>query len=214
MSRTDTIASAHAAHPATPMAHAACVAAQAYLSRQPRRRSTDDVRVGDGPLYLLASGLVVEPQPRTGAGWICRVLNDTLVWSAAVTGIDVETALAVSDPAAPLAGVDEATHAIVWQARVRSLWPGPPAHHAARIIAEDLPRPQPQLVDLDPATVRALLSGLRLLRPPGLRQLLTKLARSGLLTTVMAGDGDHWGRYRLSLPAAVAGPFPDTGRGR
>ena len=210
MSRTDAIA--HLAHPATPSAHAACVAAQAYLSRQPRRRSTDDVRVGDGPLYLLASGLVVEPQARTGAGWTCRVLNDTQRWSAAVTDIDVETALAVSDPAAPLAGVDEATHAIVWQARVRSLRPGPLVHHAARIIAEDLPRPQPQLVDLDPAAVRALLSGLRLLRPPGLRQLLTKLARSGLLTTVQAGDGDHWGRHRLSLPAA-AGPFPDD-RGR
>jgi hypothetical protein len=209
MSRIDTIAAAHHTHPATPSAYAACVAAQAYLSRQPRRRSTDDVRAGDGPLYLLASGLVVDAQSRTGAGWICRVLNGTQDWSVAVTDIDVETAFAVSDPAAPLAGVDEAGYAIAWQARVCSRWPGPLVHHAARIMAEDLPRPQPRVVDFDPAAVRAFLAGLRLLRPPGLRQLLAKLSRSGLLTTAQPGDGDHWGRHRLSLPA-VAGPSPDA----
>jgi len=209
MSRNDTIA-ARAAHPATPSATAACMAAQAYLSRQPRRRSTGAVRAGGGPLYLLASGLVVDPLSRTGAGWQCRVLTDTQEWSVAATDIDVETAFAVSDLAAPLADVDEATYAIAWQARVRSLWPGPLVHHAARIIAEDLPRPQPRIVDLDPAAVRALLTGLRLLRPPGLLQLLAKLARSGLLAAVRAGDGDRWGRHRLSLPP-LAASVPDTG---
>jgi hypothetical protein len=211
MSRTDTI-TARPTHPATPSATAACVAAQAYLSHQTRRRSTDDVQAGDGPLYLLASGLVVDPQTRTGAGWTCRVLTGSQDWLVAVTDIDVQTAFAVCDPAAPLAGVDEATYAIVWQAQVRSRWPGPLVHHAARIIAEDLPRPRPRIVDLDPAAVRALLSGLRLLRPPGLRQLLAKLVRCGLLTSLQAGDGDHWGRYPLSLPA-IAGPLPDA-RGR
>jgi hypothetical protein len=75
------------------------------------------------------------------------------------------------------------------------------AHEAARIIAEELPRPEPRLVELNPAAVRNLLLGLRLLRPPGLRQLLAKLTHSGLLVSLQAGDGEHWGRYRLSLPA-------------
>ncbi len=195
-----------------PGASGACAAAQAFLRRQTRYRSTHDLP-GDGPLYLLATGLVVTPQSRTGEGWQCRVLNDASEWAVVASDIDLETALAVPDLADPLAGIDEDTFLTVWQARVRGRWPGPLVHQAARIIAEDLPRPTRRLVDLDPAAIRSLLRGLHLLRPPGLRQLLAKLTGTGLLICVQAGDRDHWGRYRLSLPA-IASAQPGAGGGR
>jgi hypothetical protein len=196
----------------TPIGPGACAAAQAYLRRQTRYRSTHDLP-GDSPLYLLATGLVVTPQSRTDEGWQCRVLNDVSERSIVVSDIDVETGLAVRDLADPLAGVDDGRFLTLWQARVRGRWPGPLAHQAARIIAEDLPRPAPRLVDLDPAAIRNLLLGLHLLRRPGLRQLVTKLASSGLLACVQSGDQDHWGRYRLSLPAIPsAAPSADGAR--
>ncbi len=118
----------------------------------------------------------------------------------------------MADLAAPLAGIDEATFLIVWQARVRGRWPGPLVHEAARIIAEDLPQPTPRLAELDLAAIRSLLLGLRLLRPPGLRQLLAKLTRSGLLDCVQAGDRNHWGCYLLSLPATTSAASGTGGR--
>ncbi len=199
----------------TPSGHGGCPAAQAYLRRQTRYRSTHDLP-GDGspgPLYLLANGLVVTPQSRTGGGWRCRVPNDTSEWPVVASDIDVETALTAPDLADPLAGIDEGTFLTAWQARVRGRWPGPLVHEAARIIAEELPRPAPRLVDLDPAAIRRLLLGLRLLRPPGLRQLVTKLASSGLLACVQPGGRDHWGRYRLNLPA-IASAAPSGGGAR
>jgi hypothetical protein len=174
----------------TPIGPGACAAAQAYLRRQTRYRSTHDLP-GDSPLYLLATGLVVTAQHRTGEGWRCRVLKDVSERSIVVSDIDVETALAVPDLADPPAGIDEGTFLTVWQARVRGRWPGPLAHQAARIIAEELPRPAPRLVDLDPAAIRRLLLGLRLLRPPGLRQLVTKLASSRLIVCVQLGERNH-----------------------
>src|SRR6266511_1810776 len=197
---------------AMPSGHRGCAAAQAFLRRQTRYRSTHDLP-GDSPLYLLATGLVVTPQSRTGGGWRCRVLNDASECSIVASDIDVETALAVPDLSAPLAGIDEDTFHGVWQARISGRWPGPLVHEAARIIAEDLPRPAPRLVDLDPAAIRGLLLGLRLLRPPALRQLVTKLASSELLVCAQAGDREHWGRYRLSLPA-IASAEPSAGGGR
>ncbi len=199
----------------TPSGRGACAAAQAYLRRQTRYRSTHDLP-GDGspgPLYLLATGLVVNPQSRTTGGWRCQVLNEASEWSVVASDIDVETALAVPNLADPLAGIDEGTFLTVWHARVRGRWPGPLVHEAARIIAEELPRPAPRLVDLDAVAIRSLLLGLRLLRPPGLRQLVTKLVSSGLLVCVQPGDRDHWGRYRLSLPAIASAP-PSGGGAR
>src|SRR5262249_8764851 len=83
----------------TPGGRGTCAAAQAYLRRQTRYRSTRDVSRGDGPLYLLATGLVVTPQQKTGRGWRCLILNDASDGSILASDIDIETALAVADPA-------------------------------------------------------------------------------------------------------------------
>ena len=209
MSRHDTIPTSGPAATATPSGRAACLPPQAFLRRQTRYRSAHDVP-GGGLLYLLATGLVVAPRRRSGAGWRCRVLNDARAWSMVASATDVETAVPVPDPSAPLAGVDEVTYLTGRQARMRGQWPSPLVHQAARIIAETSLSPgRGSPTSALPRCV-TFSSGCACYVRGGCVECWPNLSTTGLLVCVRAGDREHGGRYRLSLPT-IAGASPATG---
>jgi hypothetical protein len=181
--------------------------ALAYLQRQHRYRAAAHSQ--GQPLYLLATALVVVPVRRHERRWDCRILGDDADArlrhgpTLTVCDVEIETALA-ANLADPLAAVDDGTYRVLWQARVRQCWSDALALQAARLLAEDLLAPGSRTVELGPEAVRHMLLGLRLLRPPGLRQLLTKFVAAGLLVPNRPGDGCQWGGYTLAAPRCRA----------
>ena len=78
--------------------------------------------------------------------------------------------------------------------------PGASVHAAARIMAETL-NLRRHTVDLDAAAFPCLLRGVQLLRCPGLRRLVTRVADAGPVACYQPPNGsDRWGRYELNLP--------------
>jgi len=87
-----------------------------------------------------------------------------------------------------------------WQAKVWDCWRGGHVLQLARLLANDLLDTHTHTVELDREAVNRLLHQVNL-RPPGLRQLLTRLAEAGLLVQLRPGDGENWGTCRLVLPS-------------
>jgi hypothetical protein len=196
------------APPTAPLAHPSglrtceCPAgALAFLRRLPKRR---DAEAAKGQhLYLLRTGLVAIPEHRLNGSWRCIPVADfagPLVQSRlTVPDIEIETALAVH-AADPLAGIDSASYAAIWQARVCDRWPGGHLPQLARILAEELLETPTRTVALSHCSVVARILRQVHLVPVGLRQLLTRLVDAGLLVPDVACHGSSWGSYTLTLP--------------
>ena len=173
-----------------------------FLRRLPRRQHAETVRCC--PVRLLATGLTVVPLQQTGQLWLCLVLAPAGGCPPAgpvilaVTDDELETGILVMPD--PQFGVDDATFGPLWQARVRQRCADPMAHQVAGLLVKEL-LPGRRVVNLDPAVTGRLLAGVRLLRPPGLSQLLSRLAGHGLLVLSPAAEqGDGCASVKLVAP--------------
>jgi hypothetical protein len=181
----------------------ATVAVVAFLRGLPPRQPGASVR--GRPVHLLGTGATVVPLEQHGRRWVCLVLASTDAGPTSetppiVTVDEVEIETSLPAMLCPLGDIDDATFGELWQARVRQLCSDVLVQRLAALLVGELPAGS-RTVTLDAHVVHRLLLGMGLLRPPGLRRALHRLAGHGLLEYQPAGErARSWGSARLVTP--------------
>jgi hypothetical protein len=150
-----------------------------FLTRQPRRRRSDDA-VGQ-PLYLTRPGLVVVPRARAAGGWQCLVLMSTAGPGPTVVASDVEVETALRVMIVPSYDEEEPVdHPTVWLTRVWRRWPGGNQPRLAQALTAVV-EPHTLAVELTDEVIERLVQQTHTHRE-ALHRLIEQFEYAGLLT--------------------------------